>query len=249
MPYQRKNQGRAAAPKRRRYKLGVNLPRWAGGGGINFETSAKKIVRRVVKQELRKDEETKQLPFAYSSNALGHNTMYSVYPWQALNQGTSGSTRVGDQVFLRHMKMRGYASNTTVLPTIKYRILGVWLDKKYPNATTVATATSAYQTIAPVSTDLFFTTHSILSTALINNKLEHQVVFDRLIEIKTEVGTRETKRFDIDVPIMKKVTLQTDNLLKDSQFYVIIIPDGDIVTAGMPVGFLSLQGVLTYTDA
>ena len=222
--------------------IGKGVP-FIGGSSIRLGTRAN-AVKKIVRRELNKNEETKIWATSdLKSTGLLQNTLYTISP-MVVAVGTGVNQRIGTQIFVRHLKVRLAISNTNTQSSIQFRILTLWSDKQY------ALDWTAYGA-ALGSTDIFYPSNNYTG-ALINNKLDTRIICDKIYTVKTDIsGQLIKKNYSYDCPIMKKVTyLGANNLVKDSQLYIVIIPTTPLGVNGVTaVGDISAQALLTYKDA
>lgn len=235
--------------KRRRFRrrfyfdarIGKNVP-IIGGTGIRF---GKRAMRKVARSEIMRNEETKiWATTEIASNVLTQNTMYTLSPIQGLIQGVAENQRVGQQVFMRHLKIRGSITNNVATPSVYYRVLVCWLDEQFVQGWAFVTG--------QINQPLLFYGSGNLTTALLNNKTGAKVICDRYYyNVAQYSGNYKIRKFSIDCPLFEKVTFNTTGvLLNQKQLYVVIIPftPGGIndTTA---VGELRVSSILSYKDA
>lgn len=245
----RQNQRRKPVGRRvrRRWYLDASIGKGVpivGGTGIKMGTNA---VKRVVRREIYKQEETKMASFAGPTTSLGNGTIYTLTPLKGIVQGTGASERVGDQIYLRHIKMRTTLVST-VQGAIRIRVLALWRDDSYVHLNPYS-----YQSLIG-STDLFYSTSASMTHALINNKLDHQIICDKVFTVPHNGGdsvVKPERTFDVDCSVNKKVTFASDGRLKDKQLYFVLICS----TTGSPQGTsdvfnpVSTDFLVSYKDS
>lgn len=217
----------------------------------------KTAVLRVVRREIFKQEETKVKSLApYTSNVLAMNIMYTMSPFQTIALGTSDSERIGQSIYVRHVKITGSVSNNPLIMSAGVRILVYWMDEKFN------TQWGAWNyATGPSQTALFYDTTSGGAAnqlnAIVNNKLGNPVIYDRVIMCTQQQpvanGQLVVKNFKIDLPIFKKFTYEygsTPYCFNDKQLYISVIPWSPLGTPGttQPIN-LSVQGIVTYKDS
>lgn len=262
MAYRRKRQRRARRPqnkfKRRGFGLDVNLGKnvpFLGGSTMRLGT---RNVRRMVRREIMKSEETKiradDITITASGGGLKNNTFYSIAPTRWITKGTNDYERTGEKIFLKHLTLR-LQLQSVYYPT-EVRIMGILHEK---NVNPQASGNGLYQTLG--SNDLFYGTNGYYTHAFINNKLGATLLCDKLIHFgnpNTNSGTRvpDLKTITLDCPINKQMQYapgDASNGFNDMQFYWVIVcsaPDfppyavtSTVVTTG------TAQTIVTYKDA
>lgn len=223
--------------------VGRNVP-FIGGSSIRLGTRANKAVKKVVRRELLKQEETKQYyPTSVTSSALTHNTLYTMSPIQGLAKGTASNERVADQIYLRKLVITGDLQNSGAQSNVLHRILVLWTDQQ--------TATTWGFNSVFGSSNIFYTTTNY-AFAMINNKLNNTIICDRTVKAEADIGSSiKSKQFKIVCPIFKKIQWQfSSTYLKERQLYVVVIPHVPGGSTGVTVaGTANYNALLTYTDA
>lgn len=221
--------------------IGKNVP-LIGGTGIRMGTNG---VKKIVRRELGRQEETKIFTTGDLLNTgLKENTLYTLSPL-TITTGTGLNQRIGSQIYLRHIKLRMNITNTTAQPQVQFRVMVVWSDSQYLLDWTT------YAGVGLGSSELFYTSNNY-TTALINNKLNTKVICDRLFTVNTDVASAVVRRtFSMDCPIYQRITyLGSNNLIKDQQLYVVIIPTTPAgVTGTTSIGSFTAQALVTYKDS
>lgn len=223
-------------------RVGKNVP-IIGGSGIRLGTRG---VKKIVRREISRAEETKI--FATNdlkSTGLLMNTLYTLSPL-TITGGTGSNQRIGKDIYLRHLKVRLAIQNTTTQNQVQYRVMVLWSDSQYILDWTT------YAGVGIGSSDIFYGSNNYTG-ALIDNKRNVKIICDKLYTVTAPVsGTLVKKNFSFDCPLFQKVTFinAANNILKDMQLYVVVIPTTPAGTSGVTaVGDFSAQALLTYKDA
>lgn len=246
-PYRRKPAKRAQNKKRwfLDATLGKNVP-LIGGSGFKLGSGTSALVKRAVKRELAKQEEIK----TYSGEVAGgtvlkHNTIYCIAPQRLLGQGTNSDQRIGQQIYLRYIRLQGLISNLTTQPAVRFRFLCIRAQKDMP---TIFTTWSDLGGLG--SSELFYPSPSALVNSVINNKLEGiQILEDQQITVRSPAGGGvKDQRFTFDCRVMKKCTYKTQSF-QDWNYYMVLIPyvDGGMTNTTV-VGKVDLNYLVTFTD-
>jgi hypothetical protein len=247
---------RRANGKRRRgfgidFKAGRNVP-FIGGSSLRIGTRA---VKKIARREIGRAEETKVQTHSLFGNAFKGSTLYTLCPLQLISQGSDAHQRVGRSIYLRHLTLKGcnypaLLSSGSYAPTT-FRVMGLWLSKRYLNGGTAI----KYNEGGVGSSDLFFSGGITgMTQALIDNRLDADVVFDRRFVINPIGATvSRCSPFTIDYPVFKKVTYEDASVpgyLTEKQFYVVVMADAPTVATGALVNcYQELNIVVTFKDA
>lgn len=244
MAYKRTNKKAGTKAKRGWYldaRIGKNVP-ILGGTGIRL---GKRAVQKIARREVMKAEETKIFNTTMiSSTVLTHNTFYTLSPIQGITIGTSDSTRVGQSIFIRHIKVAGNIFNAAGQAEVTFRIVTLWTDEQYLQGWAF--------TAGQIQVGSLFYGSNDGTTALFNNKLGNTVICDRKITVKQQYsGSLVKKHFEYDCPIFQRVQYNSGSaLLNKKQLYVVVIPYTPGGASGSTaVGSFEIQAITTYKDA
>jgi len=216
---------------------------------------AYKSIKAVVQSVLNTQEEVKQQVSTWASapspsnRVARNNTMYTFAPQQNITVGNTDYTRVGNQIYLKHVLAK--MTLDTNLPNLKIRMMGVWID----NATLVAG--DGMQVIGGVgASQMFHPTSVSLCDALLNNKLGNNVVMDKKFTIlNPNPNSFLFRNFKIDCKINKKVQYNAGSqLFNDKQFFIIIIVSAPQIAPGVDWSTpnnvrIGIDAISTYKDA
>lgn len=241
---------------RKRWHIGFNVGRNVPVvGGSSFSMGSGNFVKRMIRTELLKHQDVKQWadsqPYQATISSLKHDTIVCSSPIMGLTQGVGNSQRVGNEIFLRYIKIHGLLGTT--LPEVRYRVMCVATTKVYNPATTTP---AAWGGIAQqfITDGLWVpTTTTPLFQRLINKQnTDFVVLHDKKYTIRPDIsGTAKTVPFDDTCKVMKKVEFTSTTLgpLRTWNYYVMIIPYSPLKAVGDDVGFVESQFLLTYTDS
>lgn len=250
MPYRTFRKTYRRKPLRKRgfgldVKVGRNVP-FFGGSSLRLGTRA---VKRIARREIARQEEVKQFPCGFFADALQHNSVWTFAPTQGITKGVDANQRTGDQIFLKHVTAKMQVGNYSVggigNGQVKYRVLGMWLDKQY-------TATNTWNGLfsGVGSSDVFIGSASLVN-ALINNKLGAKVICDKIYTVAPSDEGKKVINLKLDCPINKKVTYSANGkYFKDEQLYFVIVPWATMPSATTNyAGQLLVDAIVTYRDA
>lgn len=148
-----------------------------------------------VKSQLMKMKPAFHLSYE-SAVALNNNALYTVYPTQAIVQGTSNTNRLGDSITLCAMKVRGIFNTATLADGYRYRIIVGWTGEEYTSPTALLTSA-----LAPIELYLPFTGGTLLSNGIVNPKA-FTALYDETIDINSQTPTtNDLSSFAFTVPL------------------------------------------------
>lgn len=203
-----------------------------------------RAVARIAARVVQKQHEIKQLVNVPSTTSLLSNQINYLSPTQNIAVGTTSSTRVGDSIFLRHVKFRGLLRTLTSYPYIRYRVFAVWLDIDAP--------AQSFSNGNIISTDLFLSSGTTSVNAMWNNKKTNRVVFDKTYTTRLN-GVGEYP-FSGDIRVMQKKTFKPGGgpyYFKDHNLYIGVVCDAPNATPGVTsvASALWMDTLITYTDS
>lgn len=198
---------------------------------------------------IRGTQPAKHCPFNDITIASGlHNNIYTWGPSQAIAQGTSNDTRIGDAVYLEAIKLNFWAaSNSAITKAVEVRIIVCYSGEEFTNPVTFTSAgLSAGQ--------LFVTsaTNGWMPNSLINPKAV-TVLDDRTIIYNNSIsGVADLESLSYTVPLKTKFNYQSaaSSLGKTRNLYVVVmgsILDG-ITNTTLAYG-MNMSGDLIYKNA
>lgn len=243
---------RFAQPKKRFNKrgfgvdlqVGRNVP-FVGGSKLRIGTRA---VKKVVRRELNKREETKIFSGSTVVNSLIEGQPLTAAIPQFIAEGVDENQRTGRKVFLRHLTLKGYAfSNQPVL----FRVLVWWSEKTYA----ITASNPMFPNCLVNPTDIFLPSSGSYVRGLINNKLGNQIICDKIISVNPTISSQSTdKSFKYDCSIMQNLQYLSASVpsnFSDKQLYVTLIPHSS-TSAGSssPInGGIAMNYLVSYKDA
>lgn len=215
-------------------------------------------IKSVVKSVLNKQEETKQygLDAEIPVGNLYNDIPVTISHLQAMATGVADGQRTGSQVFIKNVVIKHrFFSSTVSLSQLNavFRVLLIWSDK-------LILANNAYVSfpstpLAFVGGEIFFgrtASSTRWASSLVNNKLEGQVVSDKLIKVSSPNPTNTIDGFTMQtIKINKKLTyLGGTGYTKNRNLYCVIIPQVPQVASGSLIQWgINTQAVVTYKDA
>ena len=188
--------------------IGKNVP-IIGGTGLRMGTG---MVKRAVRQELARRQDTKILAGHQAfTGSLGMDTIYTVSPCQAIVQGTDKNQRVGNEIFLRYIRLHGLLGNSSTVPETRYRVMCIATNKTYTGSTPYDWTGAGAVSASWITDGLFIRpSGTLLYNALIDNQnTNFQVLLDKKIIVRSDVASMtKTVPFDVSCKVMKRVVFQ-----------------------------------------
>lgn len=212
---------------------------------IGASKKVNRVVKKLIKTELKKDVERKVVISKYEASSSYMAQLYTCQPLYEISVGTGSTQRLGNQVNVQNVRCR-LVTNISATSQSIFRVIGVWLPRQY-------SALNNNFNLPPIDVDLFYqiTGNAGNIYEMINNKLPHRVVYDKLISVTAPYSTaKKTTSTDFNINMHnKKVTFGSTNLLTDENFYITVIP---YTPGGTPTttscGYIHLQTLTTFTD-
>lgn len=213
------------------------------------------MVKRAVRQELARRQDTKILAGHQAfTGSLGMDTIYTVSPQQAIVQGTDKQNRIGNEIFLRYIRLHGLVGNSSTVPETRYRVMCIATNKTYTGSTPYDW-TGAGAVSATWLTDGLFIRPSgtLLYNALIDNQnTNFQVLLDKKIIVRSDTASMvKTVPFDVTCKVMKRVVFPSSSAgpLRNWNYYMLIIPYSAGKALNDPVGFVDSEYLVSFTDS
>lgn len=219
----------------------------------NKKTTLKKMIRK----EINKSEETKiYATFPSYNSGVAQNELYTMSPFQGLAQGTGDNARIGQTIFARHVKVRGWFRTKASNPVINVRVMVMLADEQY-NALMDWTKTSTAGTGVAVNS-LFYSASADGNAwnynALIQNKAGNTILADKVYKVKSPYSVQVSQTpFDIDIPLFRRLTYTyASQLFNKQQLYILVTassPLPSLVDGVSAITEMSIQSLVTYKDS
>lgn len=203
-------------------------------------------VRRVVRSEMNRQEEIKQIASQYgvASPTFTNNDLFTMAPFQGIVLGTSDSQRIGSQIFIKNYIARFTATGALASLNSIIRVVAVWMDKQ------VAIPTISAANGGVIASELFLGAFKNVN-AMVNNKLDHTIVYDRLFKLESKNTNIGNAIFECKIPINQKVTYNTGSVqMKDKNFYVVFMISVPAASGGVASAWqVNVDQLVTYKDS
>lgn len=196
------------------YKKTANKKRWSvavGGSFMGASANAKfnsrgvgkrsldsEIKRIIHKEDVAQHKVINEVPLT-----LAHQTIYSLNPLGNIVRGVNNNNRIGDEIFLEAIKLKGIIlTNGTSANTVHLRLMLIKTKQQYLGASDTWGSGVG-------STDLFLATSSNLTIGELDPKLCTKV-YDHTHTLSPLISTQTlSKEFDLLVPIKQRFIFQT----------------------------------------
>lgn len=215
------------------------------------------LVKRIVQQEIRQEAEVKQTyghQTLIGHSTLQHGNIYACSPVMNLVQGDDSNQRTGNEVFLRHLLIKGLIGNSSTVAEARFRVMVIASRKAY--APTLAGSYANWAGIAEtfVADGLFIPSgYTTPYNALVNyHNTDFRVLSDRKLVIRPNLSSSvKSVPFTKDIKIMKKVEYRSASAgaLTGMNYYVAIMPYTPGGTTSTSVGFIDTEFTCTFQDS
>lgn len=184
---------------------------------VNSRTT-KKAKNTSFRAKLLKQEPAKHYEGSITQ-ALTHQTIFSMVPTAGIVQGDTIAQRDGDFVDLMALKIKGIFQTATPSNGYSYRIIVGYSGEEYNLPTTLGAGLTA--------TEIFFpnTTGNWAVNGIINPKA-FTSVYDQTVDLNSIVAaTAELQSFSFTVPLNKKFPYQASGSVfgKDKNLFIVVI--------------------------
>jgi len=179
-----------------------------------------------------------------SSNVTINNAIiYSMNLTAQVIQGTSGSTREGDSIYLEALKINGLFQSATESNAYKYRLIIGYSGEEYPVVTYTAGNLTPDELFLPG-------TGAAMVNGIINPKA-FTVLYDQTIDLNSQIeGDRTIKSFSDTISLKKQFPYQSQASIygKTQNLYAVVISYVPDVAVNTPVGSILMAYDLIYKD-
>lgn len=224
---------------------------------ITGTTRLGKTIKKIVKKEIKKNEETKLFYASTTASALASNLVYTLSPTQGISVGTSAQARIGNEIFIQNLTLNMKALSAETIASTNIRVIVMWNDVQKSGGW-------AFNPTGLVEADFLLASSDNINS-LPNYKLGVNILYDQVISMRSScpvlfTATANTKftrsqvlkRVTIPLKGKKVVWEPSTNYFNDKQLYVVIIPqsqDVGVIPGVTTVGALDIQALLSFKDA
>lgn len=153
-----------------------------------------------------------------AAQTMLHGNIYCVVPTAGVLQGTTNTTRVGDEIYLEAIKIKGHFSSAVGSNVYNYRLLIGYTSEEYNRPTVLGSGIT--------SPELFITNSDAnWPTAGIVNSKAFTCLYDHTVDINSQLtGVSDIKSYDATVSLKKKFPYQANgSIYGKSQNLIIVV--------------------------
>lgn len=156
--------------------------------------------------------------------SLVHDSYFTLFPTQALVQGTSGAQRLGDSVRLEAIKIKGLVQTAAAANGYSYRIIVGYSTQEIAAATTFITTGLSATTLFQPNTANNWGVNGIV------NAKAFTVLSDTTIDINSQItATIDLESFAFTVPLQADFDYQSSGSVYGKTRNLCIVVIGDVV--------------------
>lgn len=216
--------------------------RGAGSQTITKTKRKRKMSSHSFKGQMLKYSAAKHYP-APQNITMAHNTLYSGNVTAGVVQGTADNQRVGDQIHLAAIKIRGSMQTPTVTGGYSFRIIVGYSGEEYPTAAFGTQLTTA---------EVFLpgTTNNWITNGIVNPKA-FTALYDQTLDLNSLTSdTVEVQTFAFTVDLSKDFPYQAaaSQYGKDKNLYVVVMACKGAETMPLPATELALSWDLIFKE-
>lgn len=229
--------------------------RWAGGKGPsnNIVTKRKKtgVKADSFQQKALKIAQAKHRPNETIVNTGGmtHNSIYTMNVTARVGQSVTEDGRIGDQIYLEALKLRGSYHCPTINNGYTLRVIVCYSGEEYDPTSGLVLFGSGLGT-----NELFLpSTSGIFGTNAMINPKTVSVIFDQTLDVNSLTSdTKELASFAWTIPLKQKFSYQraADKYGKFKNLYVVVVSTAiDGTTGTTNTGQVYMSTDLIYKNA
>lgn len=185
----------------------LNVPQ-AVKGGMSYTRTQRKRRRRFKKRVGLKRKIINTLPAKHNTFETNvtmlANAAYTICPTKNITQGTGNQNRLGDDVFLEALRLKGNFESDTEANAYSFRLIVGFTGEEI-------TPTNVWSSAGLTAAELYQpNTFNILTSGLVNKKAA-TILLDEIYDINSQVnGARSLHSYDVLVPLKQKFLYQVD---------------------------------------
>lgn len=180
-----------------------------------------------------------------TSVTMTANSAYSIFPTRNITQGTTIQDRLGDEIFLEALKLKGAFESDAASNAYQFRIIVGYTGEEYSVGANawVSTGLTASEVYQP-------NTFSVLTNGITNKKAV-TVLYDQTMDVNSQIdGDRVIHGYDILVPLKQKFAYQSSGSTfgKYKNLFVWIVGYGVGLSGLSTVGYNNTSVDLIFKD-
>lgn len=160
-----------------------------------------------------------------------------------VTQGTSGSTREGDSIYLEAIKIHGHFQSATESNAYKFRLLIGYSGEEYPVVNFTAGNLTQDELFLPGTT-------GTMVNGIVNPKA-FTVLYDQTIDLNSQIeGDRTIKSFADTISLKKQFPYQAQASIygKTQNLYAVIVAYAPDLAVAVPIGSVLMAYDLIFKD-
>lgn len=201
--------------------------------------------RKSLKRKIIDTLPAKHNTFASTVN-IAAQSAYTIVPTRNIGQGTSNQQRLGDDIFLEALKVKGTFNTATDSNAYQYRmIIGFTGEELAVSSTWSSTGLAAADVYQPDTFDATFLTGGAV------NKKSITVLYDETFDVNSQVeGAPTLHGYDVLVPIKQKFLYQSAGSTygKTKNLFVWIVGYSPGLTGITNIGSCNIAVDLIFKD-
>jgi hypothetical protein len=182
----------------------------------------------------------------WTTTNMAAQSAYMIQPTRNINQGTSNQQRLGDDIFLEALKLKGTFNTATNSNAYQYRIIVGYTGEEIAVSNTWSTTgLSAADMYQPDTFDATFLTGGAI------NKKAVTVLLDETIDVNSQVeGAPTLHGFDYLVPLKQKFLYQSAGSTygKTKNLFVWVVGYSPGLTGATVIGTINIAVDLIFKD-
>jgi hypothetical protein len=203
----------------------------------------RKGAKKSIKNQIMRLAEAKHLTFVAAGTTLVHNKLYGITLTQLIERGTTSQQRIGDQVYLDSLKLKGFFGSNTDAKFYIYRIIVGYTGTEVGNTTLAADLydTTVFQT----------NTGSTYKVNGIMNPKNFTTLLDKTYEVNSQIsGSRTVANFIENVSLKRNFPYRLEGAVygKNTNLVVLVTGTGNDQSNNDSAGFISLSCDLIFKD-
>lgn len=217
-------------------------------GGMSYTSTVKRRKRKFKQIRSLKSKIVATLPAKHNTfnayTGLQANSAYTLQPTRNIGQGTDIQSRIGDEIFLEALKLKGHFETNNESNAFVYRIIvGFTGEETNGIASWAATGLTAAEVYQPG-------TFTILTNGLVNKK-SVTVLYDETFDLNSQVeGAPTIHGFDMLVPIKQNFSYQSAGSTygKTKNLFVWVVGYSPGISGASFVGNINCSVDLIFKD-
>lgn len=180
-----------------------------------------------------------------STTGLAHNNLFTVVPTAGITQGTAVTNRIGDQIHLAAIKIKGFFETDTTAGAYSYRVQVGYTGEEYNLPTTLGSGLTLAEVFQP-NTTAGWTVNGIV------NAKAFTCIYDETIDINSQIaGVKDIKSYAFTVQLDKAFPYQGAGAVYGKNTNLVVLVSSSVsggVTGSTSTGLTVLAYDLIFKD-